>query len=78
MGLSGLRDLVAALRFSHKGRPEGALPTVAIGGISAENLPEVIRAGADGVSVISAVVRGDVRGQAIALNQALSKLLNLK
>jgi thiamine-phosphate pyrophosphorylase len=78
MGLSGLRDLVAALRLSHKGHSEGALPTVAIGGISAENLPEVMRAGVDGVSVISAVVRGDVRAQTVALSQTLSRLLNLK
>jgi thiamine-phosphate diphosphorylase len=36
-----------------------SLPLVAIGGISAENVGEVIRAGATGVAVISAVVCAD-------------------
>jgi thiamine-phosphate pyrophosphorylase len=76
MGLSGLRELMTALRLSHENRP--ALPTVAIGGISAENLPDVMRAGVDGVSVISAVVRGDVRKQAAALSQTLHDLPELK
>jgi thiamine-phosphate pyrophosphorylase len=31
------------------------VPLIAIGGITADNLAEVIRAGADGVAVISAV-----------------------
>ncbi|MNE48513.1 Thiamine-phosphate synthase [compost metagenome] len=38
------------------------LPLVGIGGITAERAAEVIRAGADGVAVISAVTRAvDVR-----------------
>jgi thiamine-phosphate pyrophosphorylase len=78
IGLAGLRELMEALRSSRGNRPEEVPPTVAIGGISAETLPEVVRAGVDGVSVISAVVRGDVKKQAAALNQILSKLLNLK
>ncbi|HEY7648138.1 MAG TPA: thiamine phosphate synthase [Methylomirabilota bacterium] len=36
-------------------RAELRVPLIAIGGITADNLPEVIRAGADGVAVISAV-----------------------
>jgi len=36
-------------------RPEIRVPLVAIGGITLENVAEVIRAGADGVAVISAV-----------------------
>ncbi len=36
-------------------RPETALPLIGIGGITPENVAEVIRAGADGVAVISAV-----------------------
>ncbi|MDR1378238.1 MAG: thiamine phosphate synthase [Synergistaceae bacterium] len=76
MGLSGLRDLMTTLKLSHENRPEGVLPTVAIGGISAETLSDVTRAGVDGVSVISAVVRGDVKKQAAALKQILIKLLN--
>ena len=40
------------------------LPLVAIGGINLANAPEVIRAGADGLCAISAVVsREDVRGE---------------
>jgi thiamine-phosphate pyrophosphorylase len=36
-------------------RPETALPLIGIGGITPENVAAVIRAGADGVAVISAV-----------------------
>ena len=36
-------------------RPETSRPLIAIGGITQENVAEVIRAGADGVAVISAV-----------------------
>jgi thiamine-phosphate pyrophosphorylase len=32
------------------------LPVLAIGGITLERVPEVVRAGADGVAVISAIV----------------------
>jgi len=37
----------------------GDVPLIAIGGISAENVREVIRAGADGVAVASAVISAD-------------------
>ena len=37
----------------------GDIPLIAIGGISAENVGEVIRAGADGVAVASAVISAD-------------------
>jgi thiamine-phosphate pyrophosphorylase len=41
-----------------------SLPLIAIGGITLANAPEVIRAGADGVGAISAVVtRADVRAE---------------
>jgi len=36
-------------------RPEIAVPLVAIGGITQDNVGEVVRAGADAVAVISAV-----------------------
>src|SRR5690606_10463145 len=36
-------------------RPEITVPLVGIGGITLDNVAEVIRAGADGVAVISAV-----------------------
>ncbi|NQU08164.1 MAG: thiamine phosphate synthase, partial [Candidatus Abyssubacteria bacterium] len=37
----------------------GEVPLIAIGGINAENAAEVIRAGADGVAVASAVLLDD-------------------
>lgn len=47
IGLEGLKEIRAAI---------GDLPLVAIGGISADNAADVIRAGANAVAVISAVV----------------------
>ena len=61
VGLDGLREV----RMSTK------LPCVAIGGITLENLPEVMATGMDGVSVISAAVRGDVRARTAALKTQL-------
>jgi len=46
VGTDRLRDIVNKLR----------IPVVAIGGISKENAADVVRAGADGIAVISAVV----------------------
>lgn len=46
LGLVGLRAIRAAV----------SLPVVGIGGIKAENAAEIIRAGADGVAVVSAIV----------------------
>ena len=48
-GLEGIRAVCAATR----------LPVVAIGGIHAGNAREVIRAGADGLAVVSAIVSAD-------------------
>jgi len=61
IGLDGLREVRLATR----------LPCVAIGGITLENLPEVMGTGVDGVSVISAAVRGDVRARTAALKTLL-------
>jgi thiamine-phosphate pyrophosphorylase len=50
------------------------LPIIAIGGISADNTPEVIRAGAQGIAVISAVCCQEDPEQATrALRQALQE-----
>ena len=61
-GLAGLRAIRAATR----------LPLVAIGGIHAGNAAEVIRAGADGVAVVSAIMAArDPRAAAHALAAAV-------
>jgi thiamine-phosphate pyrophosphorylase len=52
IGLDGLTRIAAILR----GRAPD-LPICAIAGIAAENAAEVVRAGADGVAVISALSR---------------------
>ena len=50
------------------------LPIIAIGGVSAENIPDVMRAGAHGIAVISAVCCQDDPEEATrALYQALNK-----
>lgn len=49
LGLEGLREI----------RKETKIPILAVGGISAANAAEVIRAGANGVAVISAVAAAD-------------------
>ncbi|MDR2174737.1 MAG: thiamine phosphate synthase [Synergistaceae bacterium] len=61
IGLERLRETAAASR----------LPSVAIGGVTTENLPRVILCGVDGVSVIAAAVRGDVKGN----TRELAKML---
>jgi thiamine-phosphate pyrophosphorylase len=55
VGLQGLRTI----------RPLTALPTFAIGGITADRTEDVIRAGADGVAVISAVLKAPDIAQAV-------------
>jgi len=45
-------------------RPSIGIPVLAIGGITAENVEAVIRAGADGVAVIGAVVGADDAAEA--------------
>jgi thiamine-phosphate pyrophosphorylase len=49
IGLRGLSELAGAVQ----------LPVVAIGGIQAGNAAEVIRAGAAGIAVVSAIVAAD-------------------
>ena len=49
LGLEGLRQIRKAVR----------LPLVGIGGLNRENTAEVIRNGADGVAVVSAIVAAD-------------------
>lgn len=55
VGLQGLRTI----------RPLTALPIFAIGGITADRTEDVIRAGANGVAVISAVLKASDVAQAV-------------
>jgi len=62
LGLEGLREIRAAVR----------IPLVGIGGIHLDNVREVIRAGADGVAVVSAIVFADSpRKAAFALQREI-------
>jgi len=49
LGLEGLREIRKVVR----------LPLVGIGGLNRDNAAEVIRSGADGVAVVSAIVAAD-------------------
>ena len=57
-------DPVVGLEFLRRARELTAKPLVAIGGIDAGNVGEVLAAGADAAAVIGAVCRGDVRANA--------------
>ena len=57
LGLEGLRNIRAAVR----------IPLVAIGGIHAGNARAAIRAGADGLAVVSAIVSADSPREAAAI-----------
>ena len=62
----GLRELMAARALT-------ALPMFAIGGITAETAPDVMAAGADGVAVISAILKAsDPRSAIRSFQQSLS------
>ena len=63
LGLEGLRQIRATVK----------IPLVGIGGLNRENAAEVIRNGADGVAVVSAIVAaGDPEAAAAELNQLIS------
>jgi thiamine-phosphate pyrophosphorylase len=62
LGLEGLRKIRQAVK----------IPLVGIGGLSKENCAEVIRHGADGVAVVSAIVTADdPQGAATELKQKI-------
>ena len=64
LGLDGVRAIRAAVR----------VPVVTIGGINASNAADVIRAGADGVCVVSAIVGApDPRAAAAALRDVVEE-----
>lgn len=60
-------DPVVGLELLRWARSRTVKTLVAIGGIGAGNIPEVIAAGADAAAVIGAVCRGDVRANALRL-----------
>jgi thiamine-phosphate pyrophosphorylase len=63
-GLALVREVTAAVH----------IPVVAIGGVTADNAAEVVRAGAAGVAVISAIIgRPDPRAEAERLRYALGR-----
>ena len=65
LGLKGLREIHAAVR----------LPLVGIGGLNKENSAEVIRSGADGVAVVSAIVAAqDPEAAARELKRAIDEV----
>ncbi len=63
----GPPDPVLGLDFLRRARKLTAKPLVAIGGINAGNLAQVLASGADTAAVIGAVCRGDVRANALRL-----------
>ena len=68
-------DAVVGLEFVRQAREATSLPLVAIGGITSENAESVIGAGADGLAVISAILRGsDAEGTTRALARAMQVL----
>jgi thiamine-phosphate pyrophosphorylase len=65
VGLEGLRRVREAV---------GRIPLVAIGGVRPENVPEILRAGADSVAVISLLLAGgpsEIEGRTRAILAAL-------
>lgn len=53
-----------------------SIPSVAIGGITAENFPEIQRCGMDGIAVVSAVFGAeDVKAAAMHLNELVGGVL---
>lgn len=72
IGPAGLRAIVEALH-----RRKRAFPTCGIAGINAGNAAEVIAAGADGVSIISALsLADDPKGAARALRGIVDRALS--
>ena len=62
LGLEGLRDIRKSVR----------IPLVGIGGLNRDNAAEVIRNGAEGVAVVSAIVAADdPKAAAVALKQII-------
>ncbi len=64
LGIEGLRELCGTTK----------LPIVAIGGINSRNAADVIKAGADGIAVISYVVsHEDIKGRCASLIESIGE-----
>jgi thiamine-phosphate pyrophosphorylase len=66
---------VVGLDFLREVRSRIATPLVAIGGIGPANAEEVLDAGADGIAVVSALLRGDVRKNCFTLREIIDRRL---
>jgi thiamine-phosphate pyrophosphorylase len=66
-------DPVVGLDFVRRARARTRKPLVAIGGIDAGNVAEVLAAGADAAAVLGAVCRGDVRANCRRLLEAAGR-----
>ena len=68
--LAGVFGLEGVRRFTK----DITVPTVAIGGINADNTPEVIAAGVDGVAVVTAITMAeDIPAAVRALREAVAR-----
>ncbi len=64
----------APLTLLREARPRLSLPVVAIGGITLDNAPQLIAAGADGVAVVSALFAApDIRAAAKQFSELFAK-----
>lgn len=54
LGIEGVRNIIAQVR-----KMGAQLPIVVIGGIRAEDVPQIMAAGADGVAVSGAIINND-------------------
>lgn len=61
----GIEFLISIRRLARE------LPLVAIGGIDAENAGSVLDAGADGIALVSALLRGDIRKNCFTFKQII-------
>jgi thiamine-phosphate pyrophosphorylase len=61
-------DFLSSIR-----RLAGELPIVAIGGIDPENADSVLDAGADGLALVSALLRGDIRKNCFTFKQIIDR-----
>jgi thiamine-phosphate diphosphorylase len=65
--------VVTGLDLVSSARRSTSLPVIAIGGIRAENARSVLDAGADGLAVISAVLRGDTLKNCFTFSEIIDK-----